>query len=94
MQVAYRMIPVGRVLSRFADKTWPPRTPDLSTCDYFLPGDASKCKYVSTIHTRSSGREATTESIAAIHNAYSGLREHFREWTASTILTKPLTSEP
>jgi len=28
----------GHLVSRFGDVPWPPRSPDLSTCDFFLWG--------------------------------------------------------
>jgi hypothetical protein len=34
MNVVRRMFP-GRVISRFGDIPWPPRSPDLSSCDFF-----------------------------------------------------------
>ena len=39
MDVVRRMFP-GRGISRFGDIPWPPRSPDLTTCD-FLCGDSS-----------------------------------------------------
>ena len=39
MDVVRRMFP-GRVISRFGDIPWPPRSPDLTTCDFFC-GDIS-----------------------------------------------------
>jgi hypothetical protein len=29
---------LGRLISRFGDVPWPPRSPDLSSCDFFLWG--------------------------------------------------------
>lgn len=35
---ALRALFPGRVISRFGDVEWPPRSPDLSMCDFFLWG--------------------------------------------------------
>ena len=37
MNVLQNMFP-GRLISRFGDVPWPPRSPDMSSCDYFLWG--------------------------------------------------------
>ena len=37
MEVIRQMFP-GHVISRFGDVRWPPRSPDLSICDFFLWG--------------------------------------------------------
>ena len=37
MTIVQNMFP-GHLISRFGDVPWPPRTPDLSTCDFFLWG--------------------------------------------------------
>ena len=37
MTIVRNMIP-GHLISRFGDVPWPPRCPDLSTCDFFLWG--------------------------------------------------------
>jgi hypothetical protein len=37
LHVVRHMFP-GRVISRFGDIPWPPRSPDLSTCDFILWG--------------------------------------------------------
>ena len=37
MNVLRNMFP-GRLISRFGDVPWPPRSPDLSSCDFFLWG--------------------------------------------------------
>ena len=35
MTIVRNMFP-GHLISRFGDVPWPPRSPDLSTCDFFL----------------------------------------------------------
>ena len=37
MTIVRNMFP-GHLISRFGDVPWPPRSPDLSTCDFFLWG--------------------------------------------------------
>ena len=37
MNVLRNMFP-GHLISRFGDVPWPPRSPDMSSCDYFLWG--------------------------------------------------------
>jgi len=37
MTTVRNMFP-GHLISRFGDVPWPPRSPDLSTCDFFLWG--------------------------------------------------------
>ena len=60
MDVVRRMFP-GRVFSRFRDIPWPPRSPDLTTCDFFC-GDTSNHMSILTniapcpIWRRQSGR--------------------------------------
>jgi len=37
MTIVRNMFP-GHIISRFGDVPWPPRSPDLSTCDFFSLG--------------------------------------------------------
>jgi len=55
MDVVRRMFP-GRVISRFGDIPWPPRSPDLTTCDFFVGIPQITCLYSQTSHlVRSEG---------------------------------------
>jgi len=40
----------GRVISRNGDIPWPPRSPDLTACDFFFYGDTSNQKCLRPIH--------------------------------------------
>ncbi|KDR18551.1 hypothetical protein L798_07370 [Zootermopsis nevadensis] len=50
MQTVREMFP-GRVISRYGDVAWPPRSPDLSPCDYFLWGYLKYNFYENRPHT-------------------------------------------
>ena len=44
MNVLRRLFP-NHLISRFGDIAWPPRSPDLSTCDFFLWGNLKPLVY-------------------------------------------------
>ena len=56
----------GRLISRFGDIHWPPRSPDLSMCDYFLWGHlkAHVCEH--KLRTLEELKEAIREKVAQI----------------------------
>jgi transposase len=65
MDVVRRMFP-GRVISRFGDIPWPPRSPDLSSCDFFLWGYLKSCVYAHKPRTLADLKEAIKQEVAAI----------------------------
>jgi hypothetical protein len=65
MDVVRRMFP-GRVISRFGDIPWPPRSPDLTTCDFFLWGYLKSHVYTHKPRTLSDLKEAIREEVATI----------------------------
>jgi len=44
MAIVRNMFP-GHLISRFGDVPWPPRSPDLSTCDFYPLGLLKSCVY-------------------------------------------------
>lgn len=65
MQVLRRMFP-GRLISRFGDIPWPPRSPDLSTCDFFLWGYLKSRVYSHKPRTLNDLKNAIREEVATI----------------------------
>ena len=65
MDVVRRMFP-GRVTSRFSDIPWPPRSPDLTTCDFFLWGYLKSNVNTHKPRTLSDLKEAIREEVATI----------------------------
>jgi hypothetical protein len=65
MDVVRRTFP-GRVISRFGDIPWPPRSPDLTTCDFFLWGYLKSHVYTHKPRTLSDLKEAIREEVATI----------------------------
>ena len=56
----------GRVISRNGDIPWPPRSPDLSPCDFFLWGYLKSKVYLGKPRTIPELKEAIQREIAAI----------------------------
>ena len=54
----------GRIISRFGDVPRPPRSPDLTTCDFFLWGYLKSRVYTHKPHTLSDLKEAIREEVA------------------------------
>lgn len=54
----------GRVISRFGDIAWPPRSPDLSICDFFLWGLLKSRVYTNKPRTLEELKEAMRQEIA------------------------------
>lgn len=67
MQVAQRMFP-GRVIPRFGDIPWPPRSPGFSTCDFLLWGhlEINKSTYSSMPNVDPELKEAIKGEVAEI----------------------------
>lgn len=57
----------NRLISRFGDVSWPPRSPDLSTCDFFLWGLLKSCVYETEHHTLDELKEAIRQQITKIN---------------------------
>jgi len=58
-----------RLISRFANTTWPPRSPDLSICDYFLWGYLKARVYEHKPRTLDDLKEAIRVEVAQIDRA-------------------------
>ncbi|XP_046687079.1 uncharacterized protein LOC124372712 [Homalodisca vitripennis] len=54
----------GRVISRFGDIAWPPRSPDLSICDFFLWGLLKSRVYTNKPRTLYELKETIRQEIA------------------------------
>lgn len=65
MTVLRRMFP-GRIISRFGNVPWPPRSPDLSVCDFFLWGYLKNCVYNHKPRNLDELKNAIIQEIAAI----------------------------
>ena len=65
MAVVRNMFP-GRLISRFGDVPWPPRSPDLSTCDFFLWGYLKQRVYIHKPRTLMELKDAITEQVGLI----------------------------
>lgn len=65
MRVLRQMFP-NKVISRFGDIPWPPRSPDLSSCDYFLWGFLKERVYAHKPRTIEDLKLAITEEINGI----------------------------
>jgi len=67
---------------RTVSKTlWPPRSPDLTTCDYFLWGHLESTAYESNPHTIQELKDNTSHAVAAIkitmlHRVYLNMIRH------------------
>ncbi|KAI5693638.1 hypothetical protein M8J75_002862 [Diaphorina citri] len=62
----------GRLISRRGDVSWPPRSPDLSPCDFFLWGYLRERVYREKPRTLHELKEAITEEIRRIPRAMLG----------------------
>lgn len=56
----------GHVISRNGNVSWPPRSPDLAPCDFFLWGYLKSKVYVDKPRTLPDLKEAIRREIAAI----------------------------
>ena len=62
----------GRLISRRGDVSWPPRSPDLSPCDFFLWGYLKERVYTEKPRTLHELKEAISEEIRRIPRAMLG----------------------
>ena len=65
MRTVNDMFP-GRIMSRNGNVNWPPRSPDLSVCDFFLWGYLKQKVYATRPHTLHELREAIQTAIQQI----------------------------
>ena len=65
MTIFRNMFP-GHLISRFGDVSWPPRSPDLSTCDFFLWGYFKSRVYTHKPRTLNGLKEAIRQEIRPI----------------------------
>lgn len=56
----------GRLVSRNGDVPWPPRSPDLAPCDFFLWGYLKSKVYVNKPRTLADLRDSIRSEIASI----------------------------
>lgn len=56
----------GRLISRFGDVHWPPRSPDLSICDFFLWGHLKARVYLHRPRTLDDLKEAIRVEVAQV----------------------------
>jgi len=54
-------------MSRFGDVPWPPRSPDLSACDFFLWGYFKSRVYAHNPRTLNDLKDAIRQEIRPIH---------------------------
>ena len=65
MPIVRNMFP-GHLISRFGDVPWPPRSPDHSTCDFFIWGYLKSCVYTHKPRTLNDLKEAILQEIRPI----------------------------
>jgi len=65
MTIVRNMFP-GHLISRFGDVPWSLRSPDLSTCDFFLWGNLKSHVYTHKPHTTNDLKEAIRQEIRPI----------------------------
>ena len=65
MTIVRNMFP-GHLISRFGDVPWPPRSPDLSTCDFFLWVYLKSRVYTHKPRTLNDLKEAIRQEIRPI----------------------------
>ena len=65
MTIVRNMFP-GHIISRFGDLPWPPRSPDLSTCDFFLLGYLKSRVYTHKPRTLNDLKEAICQEVRPI----------------------------
>ncbi|CAI6356266.1 unnamed protein product [Macrosiphum euphorbiae] len=67
MEVVRQMFP-GHVISRYGDVHWPPRSPDLSICDFFLWGYLKSKVYINKLRTIDDLKNSIRQEIEAVPN--------------------------
>uniref|UniRef100_A0A0A9YLJ5 Transposable element Tc3 transposase n=1 Tax=Lygus hesperus TaxID=30085 RepID=A0A0A9YLJ5_LYGHE len=68
MALVREMFP-GHLVSRFGDVLWPPRSPDLTTCDFFLWGYLKSRVYASKPRTLDALKDSIRREVASIEEA-------------------------
>jgi hypothetical protein len=63
---AVRQLFGNRVVSRFSDIPWPPRSPDLSVCDFFLWGYLKNRVYTTRVRTLDELKQRIQDEIRGI----------------------------
>jgi len=66
MTAVRNMFP-GQLISRFGDVSWPPRSPDLSTCDFFPLGYLKSRVNAHNPRTLNDLKEAIRQEIRPIY---------------------------
>jgi len=66
MNVTRMMFP-GRLISRFGDVQWPPRSPDLTACEFFLWGYLKSRVYASKFCTLDDLKDPIRAEISIIN---------------------------
>lgn len=74
----------GKLISRFGDIAWPPRSPDLTPCDFFLWGYLKSRVYTNSPSTIEALQENIRREIAAISpelckRVFANMRERLQE---------------
>jgi hypothetical protein len=69
MQVVRNMFP-QHVISHFGDIHWPPRSPDLSVCDYFLWGYLKSKVYINKPHNIQELKDSILLEIANLEEDF------------------------
>ena len=62
LNVLRNMFP-GRLILRFGDVPWPPRSPNLSSCDFFLWGYLKGCVYTHKPHNLNEMKDAIRQEV-------------------------------
>ena len=66
MTIVRNMFP-GHLISRFRDVPWPPRSPNLSACDFFSLGYLKSRVYTHKPYTLNDLKEAIRQEICPIN---------------------------
>ena len=70
MNVLQNMFP-GRLISRFGDVPWPPRSPNLSSCDFFLWGYLKGRVYTQKPRNLNELKDAIQQDVLTIYQQLS-----------------------
>ena len=85
MTIVRNMFP-GHLISRFGDVPWPPRSPDLSTCDFFLWEYLKSRVYSHKPRTLSDLKKATHQEIRPIdRQLLARVVDDFKKWLENFI---------
>lgn len=79
----------NRAISHFGDVPWPPRSPDLSMCDFYLWGYLKSRVYEGKPRTLEELKTAIRDRIEEIDEETVGRVEaNFREWLQTCVRVK------